>query len=145
VYSPSISLLPSNSRNIMFRKPPDLFRDPLIVSLRLVRNGTRPENTLDICEGRGLDVRSPSLSEEWMSYFRERLAFCGDENCAKNVIAVFKIFGGEMIDPGGAYIQLKENENGNTFDASCCNMLECNCLNLWFSSECMFEFKSDLY
>lgn len=70
----------SNSRNIVFCISPDLFSDPFLVALRLVGNSTRPESTFDIREWGGLDIRSPTLSEEWMGDFRERLAFGSDEN-----------------------------------------------------------------
>src|SRR5271167_3987314 len=102
--TPSIPFLPSDSRNVMFRVPPNLFCRPILTSLRFIRDSTRPEHTLDIGEWSRFDVRGPSLFEEWIGDFRERFTFCCDENCSEYMIAMFKVFGGEMINSGGSYI-----------------------------------------
>ena len=60
------------------------------------------------------------------------------------MVAVFEVFAGEMNKFRKSLASLITTIGGDTFDSSCCGVLESDCFDLRFSGESMFEFKCDL-
>jgi len=100
---PSISLLSSRARNIMFSITPHLFSRPPIFSFFKVWKGKCPENTFDIVVWSSLDISSPSCFQAVVVNFCEWFTNCVDENVSEDVIVMLFCTAGKVVFSGGTY------------------------------------------
>ena len=100
MYSPSIPFLPSESRNVMFCIPPNLFCRPPLCAMRFVRDGNGPQDAFGVGERGRFDVQCPSLAEEGGGDVGQGLALGSDEDRAEDMITMLQLIAWEVVDSG---------------------------------------------
>lgn len=142
-----IPLLLPHARDLMFRVPPHLFSAPRVMVGSGIGDGVGPHGALDVGEGGILDVGGPAFLEERNGYFGEGFALGLDYDGAEDVVAVFEVCAGEVVDAGCSWrlsVGLNRGSIGDTLDDSAGTLGECDCLDLGVLGKGVFELDVDL-